>query len=419
MKRWWITTVPALILSLIMSPAGATPAAAADVNLARSATPSASYTSSWESVNAINDGIDPPTSNDTANPRWGTWPNTGEQWALLTWPQAQTLTSAQVYFFDDGGGVRVPSSWRLQQWNGSAYADIPGSYPRALNAYNTVTFSAVTTTRIRVLLQSGQGSVGLLEVKAMGQGSPQTGWSPPTGLVTPLNEVWQHVESTYPNLYGFRNYAWDQVMANRGSINYCVRWDSSAPVSATLRDQIQTALSRQFKKWMDVMAGHNGWPYQSVPVKVVGWAVRDRSTLQWSDTSVDVYVNDINENAPQCAPACGRFFNQSGNYPNCPGGIAHHYDMSLWLTSGFAGGAGGDWGQRVGSEYAVSNVNADNIHILLHEIGHSFGLDDFYDWTPTGVCCFVMKAGSATQITDFDAWMLRDWWRHLKNRYGY
>ncbi|MET7467090.1 hypothetical protein, partial [Nonomuraea sp. NPDC005501] len=70
-------------------------------------------------------------------------------------------------------------------------------------------------------------------------------------------------------------------------------------------------------------------------------------------------------------------------------------------------------------EYFMSNLNADNIHILLHEMGHSFGLDDFYDWTPTGVGGFIMKAGSATSITEFDAWMLRDWWRHLKSRYGY
>jgi hypothetical protein len=35
-----------------------------------------------------------------------TSPNTGEQWALLTWPSAQTLTAAEVYFFDDNGGVR-------------------------------------------------------------------------------------------------------------------------------------------------------------------------------------------------------------------------------------------------------------------------------------------------------------------------
>ncbi|MEV0612570.1 hypothetical protein AB0I81_04530 [Nonomuraea sp. NPDC050404] len=399
----------------------AQPAAAADVNLALTATASASYTSPWENVAAINDGIDPPNSNDTQNRRWGTWPNTGEQWALLTWAQAQTLTSAQIYFFDDGGGVRVPASWRLQRWTGSAYADIPGSYPTSVNAYNTVTFSAaVNTTRLRVLIQSGSASVGLLEVKAIGQGTQQPGtWNPPANLVTPLNEVWQHQESTYPNLYGFRNYGWDQIMANRGSINYCVRWDSGATVTASQRDQIHATLARQFKKWMDVMAGHNNWPYADVPLKVVGWAVRDRAQLQWSDTSVDIYVNDIRENAPQCAQACGRFFNQSGNYPNCPGGISHHYDMSLWLTAGMGGGAGGDWGQRLGSEYYMSNLNTNNMHILLHEIGHSFGLDDFYDWTPTGQCCFLMKAGSASSITDFDAWMFRDWWRHLKSRYGY
>ncbi|MFC5826333.1 hypothetical protein [Nonomuraea insulae] len=395
--------------------------ALADTNVARNATPSASYTSSWESVAAINDGIDPPSSNDTVNRRWGTWPNTGAQWAELTWTSAQTIKSADVYFFDDGGGVRVPASWKLQRWTGSAYADIPGSYPIAVNAYNKVTFaSAVSTTRLRVALQSGQASVGLLEVKAWAADPPGggTSWTPPANLVTPLNEVWQHVESTYPNLYGFRNYGWDQVMANGGSINYCVRWDTSASVTAAQRDQIHATLARQFKKWMDLMVGHNGWPYSSVPVKVVGWAVRDRAQLQWSDNSVDVYVNNIRENAPQCSEPCGRFFNQSGNYPNCPGGASHHYDMSLWLTAGFGGGAGGDWGQRIGSEYYMSNLNTDNVHILLHEMGHSFGLDDFYDWTPTGVGGFLMKAGSAAQITDFDAWMFRDWWRHLKSRYG-
>ncbi|MER6177535.1 discoidin domain-containing protein [Streptosporangium sp. NPDC001681] len=281
------------------------------VNVAGSAIASASYTSPWESVNAINDGFTPASSNDSANPRWGTWPETGTQWAELTWSGPQRLNSAELYFFDDNGGVRVPASWRLQYWNGSAYADVAGAsgYPTAVNAYNRVTFTGVTTTRLRVLLQSGAGSVGLLEVKVYatespGEGGGGTGWSPPASLVTPLNQVWQHVESTYnPGPSAFRNYGWDQVMANGGSINYCVRWDSSAPVSATLRDQIHASLARQFKKWMDVMAGHNGWPYANVPVKVVGWAVRDRATLQWSDSSVDVYVNDIRENAPPVRPA--------------------------------------------------------------------------------------------------------------------
>ncbi|MFI7545037.1 cellulose-binding protein [Actinoplanes sp. NPDC049599] len=418
------TCAAATLLLLLGTPAAAVAAPGQSDNLSRTATVTASTTSSWESVAAVNDGIDPSTSNDTVNRRWGTWPATGEQWVLLTWPTAQTLRSADVYFFDDNGGVRLPASWRLQYWTGSAYTDVAAAngYPVAANRYNEVTFNQVSTSRLRVVLQSGTASVGLLEVRtyatAIGTGTG-TGWNPPAGLVTPLNQVWAHQEQTYPNLYGFRNYGWDQVFANGGSINYCVRWDSSAPVSAALRDRIHASLARQFKKWMDVMAGHNGWPYATVPVKVVGWAVRDRATLQWTDSSVDVYVNNIRENAPQCSEPCGRFFNQAGTYPNCPGGAAHHYDMSLWLTAGMGGGAGGDWGQRIGSEYYVGALDSDNIHILLHEMGHSFGLDDFYDWTPSGVGGFLMQAGSATRITDFDAWMLRDWWRHLKNRYGY
>ncbi len=140
-----------------------------DTNLALTATPSASYTSAWESVAALNDGIDPPSSNDTVNPRWGTWPNQGEQWALLTWPSAVTLSRAQVYLFDDNQGIDLPASWKLQYWNGTAYVDVPGSsgYPVAANQYNTVTFTGVSTTRLRVLIQSAPNfSVGLLEVKA-------------------------------------------------------------------------------------------------------------------------------------------------------------------------------------------------------------------------------------------------------------
>lgn len=139
-------------------------------NLAASAAPSASYTSPWESVAAINDGIDPPSSNDPVNPRWGTWPNTGTQWAELTWPSAVSVRSAHVYFFDDNGGVRLPASWKLQHWDGSAYVDVAGAsgYPVGADAYQEVTFTPVSTTRLRVVLQSGADSVGLLEVQAFG-----------------------------------------------------------------------------------------------------------------------------------------------------------------------------------------------------------------------------------------------------------
>lgn len=138
-------------------------------NQALSATPTASYTSAWESVAAINDGVDPPSSNDTVNPRWGCWPETGQQWVDLTWSSAKSLSKAEVYFFDDDEGIDMPASWTLQYWNGSAYVDVPGAsaYTLSKNQYNPVTFAATSTTRLRVLLTAnGSNSVGLLEVKA-------------------------------------------------------------------------------------------------------------------------------------------------------------------------------------------------------------------------------------------------------------
>jgi Bacterial Ig-like domain (group 4)/F5/8 type C domain len=137
------------------------------VNVAPLATPSASYTSPWEDVEAINDAIDPPRSNDTVNPRWGTWPREGTQWVQLDWERPVKVDSADVYFFDDNGGVRVPASWRLQYWDGQAFVDVEGAsaYETAEDRYNEVTFDPVTTSRMRLVLESGEASVGLLEWK--------------------------------------------------------------------------------------------------------------------------------------------------------------------------------------------------------------------------------------------------------------
>lgn len=43
---------------------------------------------------------------------------------------------------------------------------------------------------------------------------------------------------------------------------------------------------------------------------------------------------------------------------------------------------------------------------------------DFYDWTPTNMVEFIMNAGASLIITEFDQWMVRDWWRNLKSRYS-
>jgi hypothetical protein len=47
------------------------------------------------------------------------------------------------------------------------------------------------------------------------------------------------------------------------------------------------------------------------------------------------------------------------------------------------------------------------------------GLITIADWTPSGISNFIMLAGSAAQITDFDGWMLRNWWYELSRNRGW
>ena len=140
------------------------PAGSTDLAL-QGATPSASYTSPWESVKAINDGVYPPQSNDTSgNLRWGTWPNPGPQWIELDWAQPVTTNGSALYFFDDGGGVFTPDSWNVQYWTGSSWADVTGAtaYGTAKDTFNQVGYDSVSTTKLRVNLNSTQ-PVGVLE----------------------------------------------------------------------------------------------------------------------------------------------------------------------------------------------------------------------------------------------------------------
>lgn len=245
-----------------------------------------------------------------------------------------------------------------------------------------------------------------------------TTWDPPANLTTPLEEVWQHELDTYSDALGFMNYGYDQVIANNGKINYCVRWESTQVSTAADRATIAEALNRSVGKWMKWLYGYDDFPYTDVPVTVTGWAVSDRALLEGDTSGFTVYTDTDADGIPQCAESCGRFFHQDNDYSGCAVGADGHYDMSLWLTDGMGeAGTGGDWGQRVSTEYFLETMNDDSVHIVLHELGHTFALDDFYDWTPTGITNFIMLAGSSMVITDFDGWMLRDWWTNLKGRY--
>ena len=245
--------------------------------------------------------------------------------------------------------------------------------------------------------------------------------SPPdTSDVNPLSIDWVWENRLDQSCSNFYNLMMDQIFDNGGYLNYIVRWESTEKVSAAQRDAIEDMLNRQVNKWIgDWLEDYDCWPFGAVPVKVVAWAVANRNTLLWDDDEWDgkVYVGYSEEGAPQGPKACNRFYHQDGSYPGC---TDDHFDMALWGTRGFGGGAGGDWGQRVSSTYILDNIHEENVHIILHEMGHSNGLPDFYnasEFPPSytgGLPPAVMQAGAAMYVTPWDGWMLRRVYSELK-----
>ncbi|HWS33204.1 MAG TPA: Ig-like domain-containing protein, partial [Actinoplanes sp.] len=145
----------------------------APVNVARTGAASASYTPAWLTADNLADGVTP---TGTAGPNtdvWNTWPQVGEQWIQLDWASPVTIDRSRIWFTSDlddtGAGVAPPSAWRLQYWDGTAFRDVSGgSYGTSATSWNTVTFTPVTTTRLRALLTSsgteeGKGSPGVQE----------------------------------------------------------------------------------------------------------------------------------------------------------------------------------------------------------------------------------------------------------------
>ncbi|HXR74115.1 NEW3 domain-containing protein [Actinocrinis sp.] len=137
-------------------------------DLALTATASASYTSPWTSVSAVNNGSYPIQSSDDSNltPYWGDWPQTGSHWVELDWAAPITTNGTEVYWADDGGGLLAPSSWTVQYWTGAAWADVSNQsgQPTALDTFNQVSFDSVTTAKLRILMQSnGTASVGMIQ----------------------------------------------------------------------------------------------------------------------------------------------------------------------------------------------------------------------------------------------------------------
>ncbi|OWY99232.1 Neutral zinc metallopeptidase [Phytophthora megakarya] len=232
------------------------------------------------------------------------------------------------------------------------------------------------------------------------------------------------------NVMDNKNWIMDHLVKNQGTINYCVRWDSTNKLSKSVASKFEAMLTRQYNAWNEWLVGYNCWPYSSIKVNVVGWAVRDTKLLEWSDDSLGkIYQgyteteDDFFKGVPTCPKACHRVYDYgTDGWTDTSGCTTEPFDLSLTPKQGLEGGFGYDWGQNVNLENMLAAIDDEQLTIVAHEIGHGFGLPDFYgssDMPNKNFPSCLMRAGSAASITPADGWMLRRVLEHTKSRYNF
>lgn len=130
----------------------------------------ASHVFSGDSVDAMCDGVTPASSGDQNAPRFTWWDHRGtREWAQYDF-EPRKVSEVSVYWFDDTGigQCRVPQSWRLLYKEGEAWKPVEkaSGFGTAQDTWNTVTFTPVETTALRLEVQLRPDvSGGILEWK--------------------------------------------------------------------------------------------------------------------------------------------------------------------------------------------------------------------------------------------------------------
>ncbi len=94
------------------------------------------------------------------------WPNFGtSEWVQYTFPNAEQVGTAKVYFFDDEvreGGCRVPASWRITYLENGTWKPVyaPEGYKLVKDGWNEVQFEPVKTTAVRLEMTFKEGVSG-------------------------------------------------------------------------------------------------------------------------------------------------------------------------------------------------------------------------------------------------------------------
>lgn len=130
---------------------------------------SASHTFGGDTLEALGDGLEPKSSNDHDVPRFTWWDHRGtKEWVQYDFDQAKTVSSVEVYWFDDTGvgQCRVPKSWKLLYRTAAEWKPVPNavSQPPTKDQWIKMQFGPVDTSAVRLEVELQPNfSGGILE----------------------------------------------------------------------------------------------------------------------------------------------------------------------------------------------------------------------------------------------------------------
>ena len=134
---------------------------------ANGAVVTASHTSPQSSIAAVNDNLPPRDSADPRMPFFSWEPRTGTvETITYALPHPAMLSSAEVYWYVDGGGHKLPVSWWLS-WNRAGHWEPVApkhAYPLEQDTFNRIDFEPIPTLEILLEVQLPEDATsGILE----------------------------------------------------------------------------------------------------------------------------------------------------------------------------------------------------------------------------------------------------------------
>jgi DUF1680 family protein len=137
---------------------------------------STNFVSSWENLKSIYDLYDPASSGDKGPGAFGNWQYNGGTVGVWNWVQYNfhkqyTISSSDVYWWNDNQGITLPDSSYLSYWDNKKgrFKAIPETFCDRTNGcvewnkYNRTHFPDILTDKIRLNFIGHQKAQGILE----------------------------------------------------------------------------------------------------------------------------------------------------------------------------------------------------------------------------------------------------------------